>query len=514
MKGALIALGLIAIVATFGIMHVRKTNFEIRRELFALESCRKDVHEKLAIIEKAVSNTIAIAEQGDAYVPMGSNLVVELLGESAFPKPVKVQYGAPQRGGAGPAVSPRVSDENPGGLMSKEELDRRRGVSAGGAPAQPPARRADPPPPPVMKPEPVREVNRTTEENPAGLMSREELDRRRAGGGRDPEPKPAEPVRPAVQPPAAVKPAEPVRPLAPPAPVAVAARTKPVGPEEPIMIMFRQLQADLAAIHETAQKASEMGAQARALDEDVMAVKASSNAQEKVVAIAPFVDDSAKLREVALKQLEGIKKRYTDMGKEKVRVEEERRAREEAERKRQAEEAHRTLVASEIQRGAETHRAVLPAIKKFRFKEALDTAKGFQEQMKTPEGRAAVQPGIDLCTRLVAFKQFLIEQMSGESYRWGWGEGASARDIIGANEDGVRHSTGATAWTDISMKQLLKIIDKYVNNEKLGAKVQGEQCLGASLLLRDLEAGEPAELYGRRATQHVPSLEGELTRLK
>lgn len=507
MKGVLITLGLIAVIVTVVSINVRNKNIEARRERIALEKCRKDVHEKVAVINKNVSNTVDIAEQAEAYIPMGSNLVVEVLGEGAFPKPVKIQRAAPQRGGATPAASPRVTDDNPGGLMSKEELDRRRGLSTGGAAATPPARRADSPP--QRPPEPQREVSRVSEDNPGGLMTREELERRRAGGGRDPEPRPQ--PAPERQPEPA---AAPARPLAPPPPVVAAASSKSVGPEEPIMIMFRQLKSDLGSIQETSQKASDLGGQAQGLDDEVMQARASSNAEEKVVAVTPLVEESAKLRLAALNQLNTVKKRYESMGKEKARVLEERRAQEESERKRQEEEARRALVAAEIKRGGEIHSSVLPAIKRFQFKEALESAKETQAQMKTEEGRAAAQPGIDLCTRLVAFKEFLIAQIAAEPFRWGWGEGGSARDILGASDEGVRHSTGLAAWPDISVKQMLKIIEHYVNNEKLHAKVKGEQSLGASLLLRDLQAVEAAELFGRRAVQHMPSLEGELTRLK
>lgn len=507
MKALLIVLALMVIVAALGIMQVRQNNIEARREAIAMEGHRKAAEEKLDLVEKSVSNTVSIAGRADAYGPMGSNLVVGLLGDSAFPKAVIPQYPAPVTVGVASNVSPRASDDNPAGLPTREELDRRRARSARSDPL---AIEARPERPPRFVQEPPRATSRVTDDNPAGLPTREELDRMRAGGAREPEPKAL---------PAAEKPAEPavvpVRPDVPPrAPAVTGAWAKPVTPEEPIMIMLRQLQADLAAIQETAQKARDIGGQARMLYEGAMNARTSSNAHEKVVAMTPLVDESAKLRDVAIKQFDIMKKRYADMGKEKARVEQERQVRAEIERKRIEEETRKALVASEVQRGGETHRAVLPAIKKFRFSEALETAKGFQEQMKTAEGRAAVQPGIDLCSRLVAFKRFLIEQMSAEPYRWGWGEGSSARDILGANDDGIRHSTGSAAWPEVSLKQLIKVIEHYVGNEKLGAKVRGEQYLGASLLLRDLDAGEPAELYGRRAVQHVPSLEGELTRLK
>lgn len=280
------------------------------------------------------------------------------------------------------------------------------------------------------------------------------------------------------------------------------------------MIMFHQVVSQVATIHETAQKAGEISGQAESLSEDVRNARASSNAVGKVDALEPLMGEAAKLRETALSQLEGIKKKCAEMGKEKSRVEEERRVRAEEERKRLEEEARRALVAAEIKRGGETHRAVLPAIKKFQFAEALQTAKGIQEQMKTEEGRKATQPAIDLCARLVAFKRFLIERLTAEPFKWGWGDGAAARDILGANDEGVKHSTGFASWPDVSIRQLVKIVEHYVNDEKLGAKVRGENCLGAALLLRDVEAADQSDLFARRAAQHMPSLEAEFMRLK
>jgi hypothetical protein len=510
MKVALVVLALIIAMVSIITMQVRQRGIEERREYIALEGCRKDASEKVAAIEKTVASVVAIAEQADAYGPLGSNLVVALLGDAAFPKPVVIQYHTPQRGGEAPAVSPRGGDDNPAGLMSREELDRRRGVVPVGAARPTPVRRADTPS--GQGPEPQTEGNRPTDDNPAGLMTREQLDRRRAGGGRESPPKADAAARPIASPPTAEKPVQPVRTAM--APAAQPARSKLVVSEEPITIMYRQLQADIAAVHETVQKALDNGIKARALNDEVVAALTSSNARGRAAAIDPLVEETAKLRVGALSQLDAIGKRHKDMGKEKVRVEEDRRAREEAERKSREEATQRALVAAETKRGGETHSEVLSAIKKFQFKEALETARGLQEQMKTVEGRKAVQPAIDLCNRLIAFRQFLVEQITAEPYRWGWGEGGAACDILGANETGVRHTTGVTAWPDVNMRQLVRIIDRYVNSEKLAAKVRGEQCLGASLLLRDLGAGEPADLYGRRAVEHVPSLEGELTRLR
>jgi hypothetical protein len=278
--------------------------------------------------------------------------------------------------------------------------------------------------------------------------------------------------------------------------------------------MFRQVLAQVATLQETAQKAAEIGGQAQSLNEDVRNAIASSNAYPKAEALAPLVDETAKLRDSALSQLDGIKKKCADMGKEKARVEEDRKIRAEAERKRLEEEARRALIAAETKRGEEAHRAVLPAIKKFQFKEALETVKGIQDLMKTEDGRKATQPAVDLCARLIAFKAFLIERLNSDPFKWGWGEGAAARDIVGANEEGIRHSTGSAGWPDIGTKQLVKVFERYINDGKLGAKVQGENSLGAALLLRDLGAADVAELFARRAAQHMPSLEGELTRLK
>jgi len=501
-KIALICFAVIALMGAVLFTHIRNKNIAARREAFAVLDQQKQAYEQLLTVGTAVSNVSDIAGRAESLLVTASNLVTEALGAVAFPAPKSTP--APASGSTGPGAS---AGGNPGGLLTREQLEARRTAETGGG-AQPEAVR--PPPPPPRPTPPIEQPKlRASEENPAGLMSREELDRQRAGKD-EPKPPPAPPPKaPAPPPPSAPVPPPPISPLPSLTP------TPPVPDKDaPIKVTYRRVESCLIRLREMDRTAFEIDAQARTLYEDILTDRTLSNALLRVQAIAPLADKAAGMHKEALDLLQQTKDRVDDVRREMARVEEDHAIAAEAERKRREEEALRILIASEIKRAKVLRTEQTPKVQKWAFARLLEEATSAQEAMKTPEGKKAVEPLIDRASRLKAFHQFLVDQIGKTPYKWGWGEGGAARDIEAATLDGIKYTGGTAPWPEISARQLIKIIDHYLADVRLGGRTIGDAYLAASLLFRDMNAGEPADIYARKAVQYAPSLGDEIIRLR
>jgi hypothetical protein len=504
MKTALICFAVIGLLGAGIFIHNK--NIAARREAYGVLDQRKKAYGHLQTVETAVSNVADIARRAEPYLLTASNLVTDVLGAAAFPVRKSLVEAAVGPRGIG---KPSATVENPGGLLTREQIEARRAMqsdAAGGAPARPPppVRHAPPsPPPPSDEPR-----SRPTEDNPAGLMTREDIERRREGK--------TEPKREAAPSPARTPEAEKPAPPPPPPPPPQAVATPPADADRdvPIKVTYRRVESCLIRLRELDKNAFEVGAQARTIYEDILTSRALSNAIPRVEAIAPLAETATGMHKESLDLLQQTRNRLDDVRKEKARVEEERARAAEAERQRRAEEEHQALIAAEVKRAADMRPTQTPKVRKWEFAALLDEAKAAQEAMKTPEGKQAMEPLIERASRLVAFQQFLIGRLVKVPFRWGWGEGGASRDIVSADMSGVKYTGGSTAWADISVRQLVKILDHYLADERLGYKALGENYLAASLLLRDLDGGEPGEVYGRKAVQCSPSLEREVIRLK
>lgn len=235
-------------------------------------------------------------------------------------------------------------------------------------------------------------------------------------------------------------------------------------------------------------------------------------------------EDTAKLRELGTQvadMLELAKKRFGrakaqhervmafrqefERG-EKARIaaekaaEQARIATEKAERERQALIARTAL---EIQQAKNDRADMMGWFDANDYGEALEQLKQRAANYQTEQGKAAIQILIDRYEYLTRMKTTLIAGMQKTRYPWGWGSGASARDIETADAKGitVKGAPAPIPWSSVTTPQMLKIVDFYLSSRDLRARQRIDIAFGAAIYcdMFGKQARERAQQYANRA---------------
>lgn len=501
MKALLIFLVLLMIGGGTLVYNVRKQNREARYEALVLHGHRTAVVANHEAIARTAVACQRIAESADRLTSPLSILVAETLKIEAMPI---AGAPAPSPAVVEPAAAEAENTGRPIGIMDRAEIERRRQRERSAGQGE----NADRPEAPVMPPPTVPERRRIEqpedEGKPEGILSLKELEARRARGGRgEPPPAPAE-VKPPVRSEEAPPPRPPVKPQ--PAPAA--------GKEDrPVQVLARQVEGHIAKTRENAQAAIAAEFDARALREEVMTVRTTAAAAASAAAILPLVAATSTLEADSATELDLARKAMLPVENEKKRVQDAYQAKLEEARRRKDEMALKALKAGEVAAAAELKKLLATMIRQYKFADGLDRATVEMAQCKTEEGKVAYRPLVERCTRLKALKDFLIARIKAKPYHWGWGDPGNARDIVSADESGIKHTTAAVAWPDISVKQLSRIVDYCILDTSLGVKEMGEYHLGAAVLFKDLGAAEISEIHRAKAIQSTQYLEEEAVRL-
>jgi hypothetical protein len=87
----------------------------------------------------------------------------------------------------------------------------------------------------------------------------------------------------------------------------------------------------------------------------------------------------------------------------------------------------------------------------------------------------------------------LIDSINEKAFSWGWGSGASARDIVKASEQGItlNDSTAIYPWKAVNIPQMLKIVDHYIDAREPLNSTKKYLSLGAAVY-----CDEHSELIG------------------
>jgi hypothetical protein len=190
---------------------------------------------------------------------------------------------------------------------------------------------------------------------------------------------------------------------------------------------------------------------------------------------------------------------------------EQKRRREEAERKRKEAE-HKALIERELAMADTAKADSTSLIEQRSYQEALDILNEQFPTYQTDEGKAAVQFLIDRYTHLARLKQFLIDSINKTTYSWGWGSGASKKDIVGAEESAVEITGSTVPWADIPMPQMMKIIDHYLTFSDLKLRELGQHNLAVAIFCQESGQADSVANYVTKALDSAPYLEEEVQR--
>lgn len=187
-----------------------------------------------------------------------------------------------------------------------------------------------------------------------------------------------------------------------------------------------------------------------------------------------------------------------------------KRAQEDQERR---EREYRERVKTEGQMARQMRGEMVPLLKKNQFGQALGSTRSQLQDFRTKEGRADTQILIDRYDRLVRLKQFLIRQLQTAPVSFGWVQDGPPMDVLGADETGVKIKDKTTLWSEVAQPQMLKFIKFYCNSNSVKRSERGEQYLAAAILFQECGKQDVATDFREEALALASELSKEVQRL-
>lgn len=174
----------------------------------------------------------------------------------------------------------------------------------------------------------------------------------------------------------------------------------------------------------------------------------------------------------------------------------------EAQREREARQRQQQIASEKSQaiRDAENITHYLDANA---FEKAYSELTKLQPNYTTEEGKAAFDIALQRTRYLAAMKEAIITGIQEEPFPWGWGFGATARDIVRANERGIYIKDYPTPakWETVQAPQMLKLVDRYLASRAIGVREKINLAFGAAIYCDQFgeEGRQRAIQYANRA---------------
>ena len=235
--------------------------------------------------------------------------------------------------------------------------------------------------------------------------------------------------------------------------------------------------------------------------------------------------EAEKLAAEALKEAAATLEKVEDIRREIERQrEEERKAAEAAEAARLAQEErvlkeqqYKEQVKKEMGMAEAAHAKSRILLKQHSYQEALDALEGQLKTYETEEGKEVMGILIERCTRLKGLKDFVVERLNTSPFRWGWGlNAATAMDVIGADNRGVKLKGRTVDWSQVSAGQMLKFIDHYLKppeSKKLSLKALASQSMAAAIFCYENNRTAQQAAFTQSTVELFPRYGDDLRRL-
>ncbi len=448
----IVSLVIVLTVAVVLALSYRRDQLQQRNEeALALRRYGEEAAQLNAAIGTMLQDMIAAAETAREKARAASNAVQTVTGE-----PFRLQ----------PATAPKPEP-------------RRRPREREATAAEPAAR---------SRPERDRDV-------PPGMPTREELDRMReahatAAKKPDPEEKPVPEEKP--------EPEEEPDP-APAEPEIVAIARRIVGEAEAVLDRERRMR-DLA------ESAAQKTRQATSARNSRLAAELADDLRIKHVSASGLRDSARKI----LADIETPARRAAEMKKAAQEAADRRRTEEQRQR---AEEQHRQQVQNERNAVRTAWENSRKRLARFRYSQALNELKARRALLETDEAKAMADVAIERYEQLQELHRFLIQRINAKRYRWGWGSGSSAQDIVAANENYLRISTENIRWEDVDRAQMVRMLRFYVEDDDLPRRERGQRELALAVFYAENEMEAPARDLTEDVLHRYPTLRDKAERL-
>lgn len=445
-----------AILAVF-ILSARQRH--VQHELLLMHAMRGRAQVACAAIKSAFDEVNAGRNEMQRYAGQASSSVLAVLGEPLGPEPAAPDTTISRVKPARPKPTP-MPPEQPGGASD--------------------------------------------EETPEGILTPEQL--RQLHAGKSGKPTPGVEKAPRTQP-------ETPEPDGTSESDATTGQQAAPSGEPRIKQLGCQVIAAAGALNVEAENVTETVARAEATRAKFLAARTSRDAAPLLNKLENLATAAATSRNLAKQALQLAKAAIAEILKTKVDMEADRKKREEREQQRQMEASRRTNIQREISKVKETGRVLRELALLYDFDKLFNTLRDQLGNIEAEQARTARKKLEDRYTRLRDLHAFLIERINSNPFRWGWGTANSACDITGADEKVIRITGGSAAWSDVTLRQMLRIINHYLSNRALSSRIRATHFLGAAILCHENGQMAHALAYARKATDLWPRLEEERRRL-
>lgn len=350
-------------------------------------------------------------------------------------------------------------------------------------------------------------AGREEDELPPGMLTKEQLERMRAAAmarqGITPKETQPDTAAPAPQP----LPSQPLpgaEPEASPTPV----------PKEPeIVILARSVVFQAENVIAKSESLQGAHATATALAEQVALAGESKRATDQVARLKGL-HAMTQAAQTEIRESMAVMQEPFQAIMEAEAAYTEEMARRETERARiLKEEELRLLVQRELAAVGKAHSSVREYAKTYRWDPALAELKAGLDTLQSSEGRKAMAVLIERYEHMKGLHEFLIRRINVKRYRWGWGHGPAARDVIAANENVLQVTGQAIPWSDVGLVPMVRLLRYYVEDKELDRAARSAQQLALAIFYLENGLNDPAESLVRDMRDRYPTLHGDISRL-
>jgi len=301
----------------------------------------------------------------------------------------------------------------------------------------------------------------------------------------------------------------------------------PPADEPEVKILAREIFADVIAVKVGARRALRIEADARMFVQAVNASADSTEAGEKAERLAELLDEAETIEKTsrdALDRASQTTDKLTRLAADAIaqrKAEEAARAAEAArlaaeEARRQAEAEARAKIDAEIQMAEAARQGVAPRIAQHDFEKAVRDLGLTRSNYKTDEGKQALAIVMERCERMQKMKELFIAQLSTTAIPWGWGQGPSATDVLGADKRYVRLRDRRVTWAEVPPSQMLRFADHYIDTREVGLRGQADLALAAAIYCAEIggeRGSEMSQAYASQAVNLLSSMQRHVDRL-
>ncbi len=254
----------------------------------------------------------------------------------------------------------------------------------------------------------------------------------------------------------------------------------------------------------------------------LVAINISLNETSEI--IKEIIKEADARHRLAMEEVNRINAGKAKIAADKAKIAADRRKAEEEQKqaKKKEEELQKmrpAIVQKELDLVEKYRGANAVLISQKRFEEAERSFATVQARMTLDETRAACKNIMEAYGEIAKLKSWLINAINAAPYKNGWQMGSSRSDITKAsNENGITVTVGETGstvvqWESITVSQLLKMINYYVDSMGLTDGPRAEIFKQAALFCYESGVFKTAETYAGAAYKASPEIKADLNRL-